>query len=269
MKKIITVFDGSNFSETAFNFIDHLEMRKPALLVGIFLSSVDYSTVLGYPVGLGGYITAVADDYEVILKNIKKFKSICEKNGIEYRVHEDIGGGALELLKKETRFADLLVISNELFYRNTDDDHPGDYLKDVLQHSECPVLLLPEDFQFPNKTILAYDGSESSVYAIRQFSYLFPQLRGNKTRLVYASTKDEFIPDASLIEELVTRHFGDLSIQKLDIDPKKYFSTWIADRKNVILVTGAYSHSGFAALRKSFVSEIIADHRIPVFIAHK
>jgi hypothetical protein len=36
---------------------------------------------------------------------------------------------ALEELQKESRFADLMILSSELFYDNISKDQPNDYLK--------------------------------------------------------------------------------------------------------------------------------------------
>ena len=62
-----------------------------------------------------------------------------------------------------------------MFYENIGIHSSYDYLKDVLHDVACPVLLVPEKFDFPESVILAYDGSEESVYAIKQFAYLFPE----------------------------------------------------------------------------------------------
>jgi hypothetical protein len=132
------------------------------------------------------------------------------------------------------------------------------------------VLIVPEKFVFPESNILAYDGSESSVYAIKQFAYLFPELTGNKTVLVFMDDSDNPIPDENNIKELVARHFPDLTLLKLELPSTKYFATWINEKNNALLVSGAYGRSSFSQLfKKSFVSDVIRDHRLPVFISHR
>ena len=165
----------------------------------------------------------------------------------------------------------MVIFSGELFYKGVIESNQFDYLRDALHAAECPVLIVPENYQFPDNNILAYDGTESSVYAIKQFAYLFPELTANKTILVYAKEKggEEFPAEAN-IEELVARHFGDLTLTRLEADPEKYFSTWLIEQSNSILITGSFGRSGVSRLfHKSFVSEIISDHKLPVFIAHK
>lgn len=136
---------------------------------------------------------------------------------------------------------------------------------------KCPVVLIPENFEFPTSNILAYDGSESSVYAIKQFAYLFPELIDNTTILIYAKEKGgEEFPDEANIEELAARHFSDLTLTRLEANPAKHFSSWLMKHNETILISGAFGRTGISRLfHKSFVSGIISDHQLPVFIAHR
>ena len=81
-------------------------------------------------------------------------------------------------------------------------------MQEALHDIECPAVVVPENFDFPENNILAYDGSESSVFAIKQFAYLFPELASNNTILVFAKSKEvEELPDQDYIEELAARHY--------------------------------------------------------------
>jgi len=274
MKKLLLAFDGAHFSEGAFEFARKLNEMQPVLLTGVFLPQVEYANLWSYADGMGGplYIPIVeAGDEEGVAKNIAKFESMCQKNGIDYRVHNDNNDFALPELKKETWFADLLIVGGENFYENLGTGEPNEYLKDTLHGVECPVIVVPEKFEFPTNNILAYDGSESSVYAIKQFSYLFPEFANNNTLLVYAKEEGENrIPEEVFIEELAARHFPDLSISKLNFDPKKHFASWLNEKKATIVVSGSYGRSSFSRLvKKSFIAEVIKNHKLPVFITHR
>ncbi len=274
MKKILLAFDGAHFSEGAFEFARKINELSPILLTGIFMPLIDYSSLWSYSAAAtAGMVIPMLEEEDAaeVENNINRFSTLCESAHIEYRVHKDLTNFALPGLKKESRFADLLILGSESFYQHIGINEPNSYLKDAIHNAECPVLIVPEHFQFPEKNILAYDGTDSSVYAIKQFAYLFPELTGNKTVLIYARDNDQItFPDEQNIEELVSRHFSDLTFFKLGIDPKKYFALWLSERKDNILVSGAYSRSSFSMLfRRSFVSEVIRDHKIPVFIANK
>lgn len=275
MKKILMPFDGEHFSEGAFEFARKLNELSPILLTGVFMPLIDYSALWSYSAtaaGVGMVIPMLEDDNAaMITKNINRFTAMCQSNNIEFRVHRDFSEFALPSLKKETRFADLMILGSESFYENIGISDPNIFLKEAVHDAECPVLVVPEQFEFPEKNILTYDGSPSSVYAIKQFAYLFPELANRKTVLLYAKNEDEIsFPDEHNIEELCSRHFSDLTLFKLGVDPKKYFSVWANEKEGSIIVSGAYGRSSISMLfKKSFVSDIIRDHKLPVFIANR
>jgi len=275
MKKVIIAFDGANFSDGAFNFARRMNEISPILLTGIFLPQINYAALWSYSsaaIGSGVVIPMLEEgDVAVIKQHIERFKSLCQMSGIEYRVHEDFNDFALPELKLETRFADLLILASESFYEYLGTGEPNAFLKDAIHNAECPVLVVPEQYGFPEKNILAYDGSESSVYAIKQFAYVFPEFTDNKTVLVYAGDDVENpLPEEQNIEELCSRHFADLTLFKLGIEPKKYFSVWSSDREGSIIVCGSFGRSSLSMLfKKSFVADVIRDHKLPVFIASR
>lgn len=271
MRKVIVVFDGQHFSEGAFEFVRRLNDKQQVLATGIFLPAVDYAELLYSLGGLSGplyYKEFMLDETGVVQKNIDHFKELCVRNGIEHRVHPDIEQHVVSEVRLESRYADLVVVSSELFYENLGEATQDDYIQSMLDKAECPVVLVPEHYHYPDHVILAYDGSASSVHAIKQFAYVLPELADLTAWLVFAGSGE--IPEREYIEELVARHFRNLNILKLDIDPEKYFNTWVQDHGNSIVVTGAYGRSALSEmLKKSFAADIIRDHKIPLFIAHK
>lgn len=274
MKKLLIVFDGVHHAQSALDFVCSLNEKEPVLLTGLFLPSIDYTDMMMYYVGgMSGplYIPTLDTDPEEIPKNIEHFKAFCEKNHIEHRVHDIANGPIPEAIRTETRFSDLMVLSGESFYSNLGPDTQESYLEETVHKAECPVLVLPEEYTAPKSTILAYDGSESSAFAIKQFAYLLPAFCKMDTVLVYANPKEEKeIPELQGIEELAARHYPNLAIYKLEANPKKYFNTWLMDKGNAMLVAGGYGRKGLSELMKqNFLKEIINDHKLPVFIAHK
>jgi hypothetical protein len=275
MKKVILAVDGTQFSTAAFDFIEQLNVKEPLLVAGIFVPQLDYASLWSYAAAAGSnavYVPLLEDeDSEDVRKNIAAFEQQCQRASIPYRVHKDFYDFALPELKRETRFADVMVLSGELFYKQVAGANQFEYMRTALHQSECPVLIVPEDYRFPTRNILAYDGSEESVYAIKQFAYIFPQLADNETTLVWAEPDEaKDFPDKALIQELAAQHYRQLSFYKSDINPKKFFSTWVGEQKDAVLVSGSFGRSGFSeSIRRSFVADVIKDHQVPVFIAHK
>jgi hypothetical protein len=275
MKKILLAVAENKLPESAFEFVGCLNEINPVSVTGVFLREIVYSLnpALAYYEGSG--VPAYNPEAEKISqeelrKRIEWFKSSCQKNNIDYRIHNDTNDLIVQKLIKETRFADLLIVNTESFYQLSEFTEPKGYLKSILHLCECPVLIVPQQFDFPHKIILAYDGSESSVYAIKQFCYVFSEFCNKEVVVVYESKDDEDnFPDEVLIYELAMRHFNALTFLKLDKDMFR-LSSWASEKKGAMLVTGSYSRSGFSELfKKSFVARVIREHKIPVFIAHK
>ncbi len=275
MRKVLLAFDGSNYSVGALEFAKTLNEKNHLLLAGAFLPQVNFGNLWSY--ANGGYADNTfiplleEEDAQEVHENIRRFEQYCIANNIEYRVHKDFIDFAIPELKRESRFADLLIIGSESFYEQSGTKRPNEYLQDALHGAECPVIIVPEKFNTPTTNILTYDGSEDSVFAIRQFSYLMPELTTNHTLLVYARKKSEkLLPDEISIQELASRHFPDLDTYFLDINPKKYFAAWIAEKENSILVSGSFGRTDMSRIiHRSFIDDVISDHRVPVFLAHK
>jgi nucleotide-binding universal stress UspA family protein len=272
MKKVLIAFDGKNFSEGAFEFARKLNELQPILLTGVFLPSSLFSNMWTYAdANAGMYAPMIEEeDTEMFEQNIAKFENHCRNNDIDYRVHKGFSDYTLPNLQKESIYADLLIIGTEAFFENLDTQSPNIYLQDALHSIKCAAVLVPEKFEFPESIVLAYDGSDNSVFAIKQFAYLFPELCGKEVMLVYASEDDEAdFPDKIEMEELAARHFSNLTLCKLDINPRKFFSTWISEKKSALLVSGSYKRSGVSQIfKKSFIKDVIAKHELPIFISH-
>jgi hypothetical protein len=274
MKKLIIALDGQHFPKGAFEFVKNSNTNNNVLLAGVFLSPVDYSKIMAYT-GMEGIALMpewlMRNDEDIpVAKNISLFKERCTAEGIEFRIHKDTDLMAISSLIEETRFADALLISSDLFYANVSKNQPNFYLEEVLKKSECPVMLVPENYEEPGQVILTYDGNESSVFAIKQFAYVFPELAKKETVLLSITDHEDDLPEYSLITELVSRHYPNLKIQNLHLKSKKDFGEWVSAKPNSYIVMGAFSRSLFSQLfKKSFASDVIHDIKMPLFIAHK
>lgn len=274
MRKLIIALDGQHFPQGAFEFAANINLYSKILLAGIFLSPVDYSKLLVFtgmeavPL-LPEWLTRNDDDV-VVNKNVNKFKEACTNEGIEYRIHKDVDMMAISSLIDESRFADELLISSDLFYNNVSKEQPNFYLEEVLKKSECPVMLVPENYKEPEQIILAYDGSESSVFAIKQFAYVHPGLAKKETILLSVLNQEDEMPEYDLISELASRHFPNLKLQSLHLKNKNEFTEWLTNKPNSFIVMGAFSRSIFSHLfKKSFASDVINEIKMPIFISHK
>ena len=209
MNKILLVFDAVNFTKESFEFVKRQNEQKPCLFIAYFLTPEEHSSLFNYsliPIE-EGYIYTPYVDIELVLQNIDCFKMLCKKHNVECRVYEKIWKKALPSLILETRFADLLVIIMESYFAHETPKVYDNCINNILHSSECPVFFIPYDFSLPLKIIFSYDGSTSSMFAIKQFCYLFPELHSRVATLIPASDKPGEIPDLELLESFIKRCF--------------------------------------------------------------
>ena len=271
MKKVLIVFDGIQFASGSFNFAKQLNQSQPILLTGVFLPQTDFANLWSYASGGGSSGVPMVEgvDAQVVLRNVETFRKLCTENNIEHVVHSNMTDLPLPAIRNETRFADLLIISGQSFYANAGAYEQSEYLKEALTMSECPVMVIPENARIPDSIVLAYEGTKQSLFAIKQFAYLFPEWTNKPTLLVYFSQAGEDFPEASNIEELAARHFSDVTFIKLEMNPQKYFEAWLEQRDHPVLVADSFGRSAFSQFfRPSFIQDIRDKNLFPVFIAH-
>jgi len=272
MKKILFVCDANNFPEGAFRFVQVLQAYEPVLLAGAFFHSVNYDMFIPSDFVFNTEpVAAFTDtDVEAVKTSISRFKAACQHAGIEYRVHEESDVFSIRDLERESRFADLLVMSESLFFSHIEKEQPNKYMRQVFHNAECPIIVVPEKFSIVRRLAIAYDGKSSSMFALKQFCQLLPQLTSMPTEVCYWVEKtDEDIPELSYIEEYIGRHFTDANFRELYFDAGKYLAQWAQDKADTFFVTGSYSRSGIASLfHKSFVDAMVKDSSALIFIAH-
>lgn len=272
MKKILFLCDGDNFPLGAFRFIQQIRENEAIFVKGLFFSSMDVEQLI--PIGFmpisEPYIKLKEKEKILVRKSESKFSHECEIFGIKYQIYPHKGSWDRELFIKESRFADLVVISEELFCRDVLDVQPNYFMEETLKISECPVVVVPENFHTIDRLAIAYDGGKEGMFALKQFAYLFPDYAGLPAEFVHVKNeKTDEIPDKELLQEYAGAHFDSLFASKLHFDAKKYFTDWLETKKNVLLVTGSYSRSNFSnAFKQSFAEKVIAKHACPVFVAH-
>jgi hypothetical protein len=272
MKQILFVGAGKDFPAGAFNFLLSMQDEKPVSVQGLFFSPIDYkatATASQLPVQ-GKNDRMIEREREAVTINKTLFAGKCQQHHIRYHVHEYEGQWDKHLLTKESRFADLILLSGELFYGDVYLPQPNVFLQEALQGAECPVFVIPEDYVKCEHLFMAYDGSTESVFAIKQFAYLFPQYTDLPAEVVYVKEESsDHIPDMEHLRHYTQLHFACMGFSKLHSQAAYYFANWIAEHEHVMLVAGSYGRSPFSYLAKrSFAEIVIKEHKIPVFIAH-
>jgi hypothetical protein len=272
MKRYVLLSDSENLPRGVFTFIQSIYDHEPFLLVGAFFHAVNDNMV---PADL--FNSAAGPNKEMVTienvdvsNSVLEFETLCNKHQIEHLIHQQYYEWDIEDVIKESRYADLMLVSNEMLFHDIEPGKPNSFVTGVLHNAECPVLIVPENAGDVKRIAIAYDGSKESVHAIKMFYHTFPFFCELPVEINYwvDKTDDEF-PDFDYLEEFAPRHFSNLNFRQVFFDQEKYLATWLSEKRDTLLVSGSYHRSAFSTLlRKSFIHDAITRHSSPIFVAH-
>ncbi|NCI52064.1 universal stress protein [Sediminibacterium roseum] len=204
-------------------------------------------------------------------QTIKWFKEGATAREVSPKIHHNRGMPFTELIE-ESRFADVLVMHPAISFRQKFEGNFTQLTKDILRRSECPVFLTTETVEQVDEIIVAYDRSASSMFAVKLFIYLFPELSHARLSVLHVE------PDAQsgdilkhhLKEWLSVHRHGPVNFVNLTGDTDKKLIEYLAGKKNAVLIMGGYKRSaGFRLRSKSYVEWIVKNSTLPVFITHR
>jgi hypothetical protein len=277
MKKIIAAFDGLKFSESTKRCALYLAKKTNTHLVGIFLDDFTYTSYKIYDViktsGVSEATLKKLEEKDKVIRDAAAagFEKSCQEAGIEFAIHRD-RNIAIRELKHESIYADLLIIGMKETLTHYTEKPPTRFIRDLLADTQCPVLLVPDKYKLIDKVILLYDGEPSSVYAIKMFSYLLPQLKYIDTEVVTVNREKSslHLPNNRLMKEFMKRHFpaATYKVQKgfAENEIVKYLKQ---QNENTLVVLGAYRRSTVSRwFRESMADVLMKEVKLPLFIAH-
>ena len=127
----------------------------------------------------------------MVQKSQQRFIGVCEDAGLRHQVHVHTAEWNRDIIEKESRYADLVVLSGELFCRDVPDRQPNYFMEETLRLAECPVVVVPENFRAIERITIAFDGKKESMFALRQFANLFPDLIELPADIVHIKNDEE------------------------------------------------------------------------------
>lgn len=279
MKKIIVAFDGLRFSESAKNYAIQLCKQNDAHLVGVFLEDFTYTGYKIYDLvsAKGGIIGAAKKKFEkkdakVRAAAVSNFENSCAAAGLKFSIHRDRNVAIKELLH-ESIYADLLIIDSRETLTHHPEKPPTQFIRDLLTHVQCPVLLVPHVYKPVKKFIALYDGEPSSVHAIKMFSYTMNSPDQNLVVEVLSVTTKVpslHVPDGKLIKEFMARHFSKCDFTVLKGFPETEILAFLKKQEeNCLIILGAYRRGMVSRwFRASMADALMQNLKLPLFIAH-
>jgi nucleotide-binding universal stress UspA family protein len=278
MKKIIAAFDGLKFSNSTKEYAIHVASISNAHLVGVFLEDISYASykidelVDSEGVSVKKQSELEEKDEQTRYHSVKIFENACEKAGINFTVHRDRRYAFNELLH-ESIYSDLLIIDSSETLIHYEEKAPTKFIQHTLAKVHCPVIVVPDKYKPIEKIILSYDGTPSSVYAIKTFSYLFPSLMHLPVELLSVNNPNQslHLADDMLMKEFMKWHYPK-NVQYIILKGEastKILSYLKRQHQNLLVILGAYSRSEVSRLiNESLADALIKNIHLPLFLAH-
>jgi nucleotide-binding universal stress UspA family protein len=279
MKKIIAAIDGLKYSQATTDYAIQFANDSNAHLVGVFLDDMTHHSykvyeVIHSEVGVSQEKMGKFEkhDQELRAEAAEKFEISCRNACINHTIHHDRNIASRELLH-ECIYADMLVINSKETLSAYEENQPTRFIRDVLVNLECPVLVVPDTFKSIEKVIFLYDGEPSSVYAIKMFSYMFPNWNNVSMEVVTVNSANDslHLPDGRLMKEFMKRHCPQATYTVLKGDLPDIEIVNYLKNKNLheLVVLGAYRRGMVSRWFKPSLADVLMqDISSPLFIAH-
>lgn len=277
MKKIIAAVNALHFTKQELESFQFIAKELNGQVTVVFLEDV---AVQGLQLA-NAYTDMYTMDYaqmaaeareqtdQLRIENLEKFNRICSGNALDFKLHE-AKGTPIEEVIKESRFADLLLINNSTSFSLLRNSNPPAFVKDVLVRAQCPVMVLPEKIHPIKELVFSYNGTFSSMYAIRQLTQLFGGFSDILANVVYVAEDDnKVIPSEKLVREYLEQHYEEVRFTVLKGNPTAEFLALLLHRHDCIVTYGAYGRSKLSRFfHHSDAESVLRAVNIPVFITH-
>lgn len=266
MKKALVVFTQDNFPQHVLTFANRMAKEHGWLLYGIFLDDTPPPLQYSFPTDVAMTTppltteSEVAQNEQVTFDNLQLFKNNCTTAGIHCEVLKNI---TLEQLIDFSSSAAVIIIDAHIRLIQYS-------LTDVLTKTHCAICLVSAAAAEPENIVLAYDGSDASAYAIRQFVAVFPKLNQLPTWLVSINPELEVLEHKEFLNQTLPEHFPNYTLKLLQGKVKEEMDNFVRQYPGVLVVMGAFGRSALSRLfHPSLAKEILEETGATVFIAHE
>lgn len=276
MKKILFAVDCDPTDEDAVDFACHLARLTSSRVDGIFLNEpvMEEVVVIGSRTGRSGLGTTALTESDKEseqaaqrVENIQLFREHASQTGVPFTVHLDKGIPAGELAK-ESFYADLLVMSPDTFSKG-DEVIPSEFVRNILHDAACPVVLAPGSFEQIGNVVFCYDGSKSSIYAIKQFSYLFPQLGSQRVKIVSLKAEGPKPEEQSRLTEWLRSQYSDVEWIARGPEAAEALFHYLLKKHDDFVVMGPYGHGLLSSFfEPDCETGALLFPNLPIFITH-
>ncbi|MBO9729685.1 MAG: universal stress protein [Chitinophaga sp.] len=273
MEKILLVMCGAAPTKNALNFACYLSDITRSRLTGIFFDNENYVsdpllTEENEMLYSEGVIPAQSLKAEGITTHMRTFEETCELKGIQASV-KYLESNVPEDIIAESSFADLIIADAAISCLPGTQEAPSPLLQQLMANAQCPVIIAPAAFTRINEVVFCYDGTPSSVFAMKQLSYLLPELGDAKATIVQVNNEDIPTAERKRIITWLSRHFESSDIVTLKGKSEPALFDYLLKKQDTLVVMGAYGRSIVSRLfKRSHADLLIKTLAYPLFITH-
>lgn len=278
MEKILLIIGASGVNTATLDFATYIARLTGSKLTGLFLKNKDYDQASLISKEYKHHGTASLINHKTtkhfIDDNVRFFMEACERRG----VHGDVSimgktlnnkTSAFEETVDETRFADLVILDAETSIKEEAEALPTSFVKKFMNETECPVILAPAECSGIGEIVFCYDASRSSVFAMKEFTHLFPQFLNKKLTVLEVENESLLSKGKEKLLEWLQKHYRDVSFQLLNGSVSNELYKYLAGKKDLFVIMGAYGRNTVSKFfRKSSADLIIRVVDVPIFISH-
>jgi len=280
MKKILWVVNPLHYKQSDEAFPCYLsalidgEITVAFLDSGIpenvpFLSNSNVMPTVEYRIGAIPS-EVIEEKNEVNFQVISQIRGYFSDRNTQVIFHKKQGLTYEDILK-ESIFSDILLTNIALSYFDYDHNQLSSMVKSLLSKANCPIMLVPDDMQEIERIYFTYNGSYSSVFSIKQFTYLFKVLHNIPVIVltVAEQKKEDEIENQQLLSDFLAKHYKTFSFKLLQGYPERELMIELMYQKNAIVTFGAFSRNRISQmLHKSNSENVTKIIDLPVFITH-
>ncbi|MDR3714232.1 MAG: universal stress protein [Puia sp.] len=250
MEKILVAIDSQCMDEATVAFACQLAKLTQSKLTGVFLEEPEMEDAIFLSRGKDSYVDSVEireageedpDRVSVRRGNMDLFRELAEENNVQVCIHLD-KGVPIEELVAESRFSDVLIVNAATSFSDMDENVPTGFVKNVLHDAGCPVIISPEQFDGVDNIVFCYDGSKSAVFAMKQFTYLFPELKSRRVKVIYLNDETAFTEEeVQRVAEWIRHHYNnDVEWVISNEEAKEALFDFLVKKGSDFVVMGAY-----------------------------
>lgn len=278
MEKILIVVQGRDWAINSIDFACYLGQEGRSLIQGYFLEEPAYAE-LPRMRNIGGltYVEPIVSadipeeqaEHAYTKRRMENFLSHCQNSGV-VATAASLPADRIGELIRQTRFADLLVIDAAAVPdRQPPESIPSPAVQRLLSDAQCPVFIAPVSQMHPEHVIFCYDGSASSVFAMKQFAHILPEMSGLKATAVRVGEDKDSMEEVHALTSWMSRHFAFNEYVSLGGKLEDTLYPFVLKHNKPILVMGAYGRGAVSR----FINQSSADYFIgalscPIFITH-